>query len=86
MIFHIRLIVLGSMIGFFFTNEEVINYESAKKSNFDFFTTYYQEMAEQGVFLPPSQFEGLFLSTDHSDEDIQKTLQAIEIAFSKYKK
>ena len=40
-------------------------------------------MAEQGVFLPPSQYEGLFLSTEHSDEDIEQTIQAIEQAFSK---
>ena len=73
----------GSMIGFFFTNEKVINFETAKSSNLDFFASYYREMAEQGVFLPPSQFEGLFLSTAHSDEDIEKTLQAIEHSFSK---
>lgn len=72
----------GSMIGFFFTNEEVTNYEQAKTSNLDYFTTYYSEMANQGVFLPPSQFEGLFLSTVHSDEDIQKTLEAIEKSFA----
>ncbi|MGN7399845.1 glutamate-1-semialdehyde 2,1-aminomutase [Cytobacillus praedii] len=75
----------GSMIGFFFTNEQVINYDKAKASNLDYFAAYYREMANQGVFLPPSQFEGLFLSTEHSDEDIEKTLQAIEIAFSKLK-
>ncbi|QCJ43643.1 glutamate-1-semialdehyde-2,1-aminomutase [Bacillus sp. S3] len=75
----------GSMIGFFFTNEAVINYEKAKSSNLDFFAAYYREMANQGVFLPPSQFEGLFLSTEHSDEDIQKTIQAAEVAFSKLK-
>lgn len=72
----------GSMVGFFFTNEEVTNYEQAKSSNLEYFTTYYREMANQGVFLPPSQFEGLFLSTAHSDEDIQKTLEAIEKAFA----
>ena len=75
----------GSMIGFFFTNEEVINFEKAKTSNLEFFAEYYREMAEQGIFLPPSQFEGLFLSTAHTDEDIEKTIQAAEIAFSKLK-
>ncbi|MGG0716297.1 glutamate-1-semialdehyde 2,1-aminomutase [Robertmurraya massiliosenegalensis] len=75
----------GSMIGFFFTNEEVINYEKAKTSNLDFFASYYREMANLGVFLPPSQFEGLFLSTAHSDEDIEKTIAAAEAAFSKLK-
>ncbi|WP_336881755.1 glutamate-1-semialdehyde 2,1-aminomutase [Priestia koreensis] len=72
----------GSMIGFFFTNEDVVNYEKAKTSNLEYFATYYREMAHNGVFLPPSQFEGLFLSTSHSDEDIEKTIQAAEKAFA----
>lgn len=76
----------GSMIGFFFTKDDVINYDTAKQSDLAFFAAYYKEMADNGIFLPPSQFEGLFLSTEHSDEDINKTLQAIEVAFSKYKK
>jgi glutamate-1-semialdehyde 2,1-aminomutase len=75
----------GSMIGFFFTNEDVINYDKAKTSDLNFFASYYKDMAEQGVFLPPSQFEGLFLSTEHSDEDIEKTISAITHAFSNYK-
>ncbi|ALC89775.1 glutamate-1-semialdehyde aminotransferase [Bacillus sp. FJAT-18017] len=75
----------GSMIGIFFTNEKVTNYDIAKTSNLEFFAQYYAEMANQGVFLPPSQFEGLFLSTAHSDEDIEKTIQAAEVAFSKLK-
>lgn len=73
----------GSMIGFFFTNEHVYNYEKAKTSNLDYFARFYQEMANQGVFLPPSQFEGLFLSTAHTDEDIRKTIAAVEYSFSK---
>ncbi|MGJ7912318.1 glutamate-1-semialdehyde 2,1-aminomutase [Neobacillus sp. LXY-1] len=76
----------GSMIGFFFTSEVVTNYEKAKSSNLEFFAEYYRVMAEQGIFLPPSQFEGLFLSTEHSDEDIEKTIKAAEVAFSKLKK
>ena len=75
----------GSMIGFFFTDEEVINYETAKSSNLDFFAAYYREMANEGIFLPPSQFEGLFLSTAHTDEDIAKTISAVEKAFSTLK-
>lgn len=72
----------GSMIGFFFTNEKVTNFEKAKTSNLDFFSKFYREMADEGVFLPPSQFEGLFLSTAHTDEDLTKTLAAAEKAFS----
>ncbi|MFP3124846.1 glutamate-1-semialdehyde 2,1-aminomutase [Ectobacillus funiculus] len=76
---------VGSMVGFFFTNEKVVDYETAKTSNLEYFSAYYREMIEQGVFLPPSQFEGLFLSTAHSDKDIEQTIQAAEIAFSKLK-
>ncbi len=53
----------GSMIGIFFTNEDVVNYDTAKTSDLELFAAYYREMANNGVFLPPSQFEGLFLST-----------------------
>ncbi|MUK86962.1 glutamate-1-semialdehyde 2,1-aminomutase [Ornithinibacillus sp. L9] len=76
----------GSMVGVFFTDEPVINYETAQKSNLDYFAQYYRAMIEEGVFLPPSQFEGLFLSTAHSDEDIEKTIQAVRNAFSKINK
>ncbi|ANB56760.1 glutamate-1-semialdehyde-2,1-aminomutase [Anoxybacillus sp. B7M1] len=75
----------GSMIGFFFTNEKVVNYEKAKTSDLEMFAAYYREMVEQGVFLPPSQFEGMFLSTAHTDEDIEKTIEAAEKAFAKLK-
>jgi glutamate-1-semialdehyde 2,1-aminomutase len=75
----------GSMIGIFFTDNEVKNYEGAKSSDLDLFANYYREMANEGVFLPPSQFEGLFLSTAHTDEDIEKTIQAAEKAFQKIK-
>lgn len=75
----------GSMIGFFFTNEKVTNFETAKTSNLEFFSKFYREMANEGVFLPPSQFEGLFLSTAHTDEDLNKTIAAAEKAFSKLK-
>ena len=75
----------GSMVGIFFTDEKVINYETAKTSNLEYFAAYYREMVEQGVFLPPSQFEGLFLSTAHSDADIEATIAAAEIAISKLK-
>src|SRR5690606_33380712 len=75
----------GSMLGVFFTNEKVINFETAKTSNLEYFAKYYQAMIEEGVFLPPSQFEGLFLSTAHTDEDIEKTIAAVRSAFSKLK-
>ncbi len=80
-----RLTKAGSMVGFFFTNKEVTNYEDAKTSDLKMFASYYQYMLQEGVFLPPSQFEGMFLSTAHSDEDIEKTIQAVEKSFSQLK-
>ncbi len=73
---------VGSMVGFFFTDQEVINYETAQTSDLDRFAKYYRGMINEGVFLPPSQFEGLFLSTAHTDEHIDQTIQAVNHVFS----
>lgn len=76
----------GSMFGVFFTNEPVIDFETTQMSNLNYFAQYYRAMIEEGIFLPPSQFEGIFLSTAHTDEDIEKTVQAVRTAFSKIEK
>lgn len=76
----------GSMIGFFFTNENVTNYDIAKTSDLDFFANYYQLMAEEGIFLPASQFEGMFLSMAHTEEHIAKTVDAFHKVFEKLAK
>ncbi|HAK1367466.1 TPA: glutamate-1-semialdehyde 2,1-aminomutase [Listeria monocytogenes] len=68
----------GSMFGFFFTDQKVINFDTAKTSNLEFFRNYYREMLGQGIFLPPSQFEGVFISTMHTEKDIDKTLEAFD--------
>ncbi|OHO93419.1 glutamate-1-semialdehyde aminotransferase [Staphylococcus sp. HMSC057G10] len=73
----------GSMIGYFLNEGPVINFEEANKSNLELFSQMYREMAKEGVFLPPSQFEGTFLSTAHSKEDIEKTIQAFDTALSR---
>ncbi|MCP3030482.1 glutamate-1-semialdehyde 2,1-aminomutase [Halobacillus sp. A1] len=72
----------GSMVGVFFNEDPVVNFETANASNLDMFAKYYQGMIEEGIFLPPSQFEGLFLSTAHTEEDIEKTIKAVEQVFS----
>lgn len=73
----------GAMMGFFFNEGPVTNYQQAKSCNLSHFRKYFATMIEQGISLPPSQFEGVFLSTRHSDEDIEKTIQAAEQAFKK---
>ncbi|MFJ7826948.1 glutamate-1-semialdehyde 2,1-aminomutase [Psychrobacillus sp. NPDC096623] len=73
----------GSMIGFFLTNENVINFDTAKTSDLELFAKYFRLMAEEGIYLPPSQFEGLFLSSAHTVEHIEKTIQAFHTVFEK---
>jgi glutamate-1-semialdehyde 2,1-aminomutase len=67
---------LGSMYSLFFSDEPVIDFESAKKSNTALFGKYFQAMLKRGVYLAPSQFESLFLSTALTDDLIQKILDA----------
>lgn len=61
----------GSMIGYFLNEGPVTNFDEANKSDLELFSNMYREMAKEGVFLPPSQFEGTFLSTSHTKEDIE---------------
>ncbi|WP_347862645.1 glutamate-1-semialdehyde 2,1-aminomutase [Salimicrobium sp. PL1-032A] len=75
----------GSMVGVFFNEDDVIDFETASNSDTDRFAAYYQGMIEEGIFLPPSQFEGLFLSTAHTDEDIEKTIEAAKKVFATLK-
>ncbi|TDM10669.1 glutamate-1-semialdehyde-2,1-aminomutase [Macrococcus lamae] len=72
----------GSMIGFFLNDQDVTNFETASKSDVKLFAKMYKEMAANGIFLPPSQFEGMFLSTQHTREDIEKTLKAFDNALN----
>ncbi len=78
--------LLGSMFTVFFTEKEVTDYATALTSDQDAFKIYFHSMLEQGIYLPPSQFETNFISLAHSDEDFEKTLQAAEIAFGEVAK
>lgn len=69
---------IGSMYSLFFTEEDVIDFESAKTSDTALFGKYFQAMLHRGVYLAPSQFETLFLSTALTDDLIGKILQAHE--------
>ena len=73
----------GSMIGFFLTEGPVTDFDSANKSDLDLFRAMYQALLAEGIYLPPSQFEGMFLSTKHTEEDIQTTITAFDNALSK---
>jgi glutamate-1-semialdehyde 2,1-aminomutase len=69
---------LGSMFSMFFTDKEVYDFESAKTSDTALFGKYFQAMLRRGIYLPPSQFESLFLSTALTEDHINKILQANE--------
>ncbi|MDF2648071.1 MAG: glutamate-semialdehyde aminotransferase [Paenibacillus sp.] len=67
---------VGSMICPFFTEKAVTNYDTAKTSDLAKFNAYFGHMLDLGVSVAPSQFEGMFVSTVHSDEDIAATIDA----------
>jgi glutamate-1-semialdehyde 2,1-aminomutase len=67
---------VGSMICPFFTNQAVTNYEEAKTSDLALFNRYFANMLDLGVSVAPSQFEGMFVSAAHTDEDIDATIEA----------
>ena len=69
-----------SMTEVYFTDNEVYDFESAKNVDTKAFDKYFHTLLENGVFIAPSQYECVFLSSAHSLEDIDKTLDAMEIA------
>jgi len=73
----------GSMINPFFTKEKVIDFKTAQTSDTDKFKTFFWKMIENGVFLPPSQFESWFLSTKLSKKDLKKIKEAVAVAMKK---
>ena len=58
------------------------NYDDARAANRTTYAAYYHEMRERGILLPPSQNEVMFLSTEHTDADIDETIAAIDASFS----
>lgn len=74
---------VGGMFGIFFTTQnEVTSYQHAIKCDVEKFNLFFHKMLEQGVYLAPSAFEAGFMSLAHTDEDIDRTLQAADIAFA----
>lgn len=68
------------MFTLFFTKEDVFDFESAKTSDTKKFAQFWQNLLEEGVYWPPSQFEAAFVSTMHTDFDLDETLKAFEAA------
>ena len=71
---------VGSLLTAFFTDKAVTDYESACTSDRDKYAAYFNFLLENGIYTAPSQFEAMFVSAAHSDEDIDITCNVIEKA------
>ena len=67
----------GSLLSVFFTDRPVENYDDALTCDTDLFARFFRHMLSRGIYLAPSQFEAVFVSTVHSDEDLEETVAAI---------
>jgi len=72
---------VGSMMTWFFTPAPVTDYDTAKHSETGRFKRFFHAMIERGIYLPPSQFEALFVSAVHTEQDIARTVQAARESF-----
>jgi glutamate-1-semialdehyde 2,1-aminomutase len=73
--------VVGSLLTIFFAHGPIHNYSDAKNSDTAQFAKFFQEMLARGIFLPPSQYEALFVSAAHTDADIDRTIHAAHESF-----
>ena len=64
---------LGSMLTIFFTDSSPKNFDDVKKCNFKDFGNFFRHILNQGIMFPPSQFETIFVSSAHTEKDINKT-------------
>ena len=74
---------VGSLGSLFFTDQPVVDYTSAKTSDTKKFAEYFRYMLENGVYIAASQFEAMFISDAHTDEEIQHTLNIMHNYFEK---
>jgi len=72
---------VGAMWTWFFNSDPVTNYDDAAKSDTAVFGGFHRAMLEQGIWLPPSQFEAAFLSTAHGQAEVDATIEAARNAF-----
>jgi len=68
-------------LGLFFTEKRVSNFAEAQTSDLTMFAKYFKGMLERGIYLAPSQYEALFVSSAHSEGDIQATILAAREVF-----
>ena len=74
---------VGSLGCMFFTGTPVVNYATAKTSDTSDYAAYFTSMLEQGIYLAPAQFEAMFLSAAHTEEELAYTLECIQKALGR---
>jgi len=74
----VRINRAASMLTMFFTNEDVTDFATAKQSDTDRYAAYFRSMLDRGIFLAPSQYEAMFVSAAHSDDDLAATIEAAQ--------
>ncbi len=67
---------VGGLAGFFFSEHEVTNYERAQATDGETYARFHAGMLERGIYLPPSRFEALFITTAHTEEHIDRVAEA----------
>ncbi len=72
----VRINRAGSMLTVFFTAEPVTDFASASRSDTERYAAFFRRMLARGIFLPPSQFEAMFVSLAHGDDEIRETREA----------
>ncbi|MDH4249176.1 MAG: glutamate-1-semialdehyde 2,1-aminomutase, partial [Deltaproteobacteria bacterium] len=78
----VQTTVYGAMMGFFFADQPIRNYTEALRCDVPRFTRFFKSLLEDGVYLAPSAFEAAFVSTAHTDQDIDQTLEAMRRAMA----
>ncbi len=77
---------VGAMGSLFFTEEKVVDQETAKTTDTEKYAAYFHAMLEEGIYLPPSQFEAFFFGTSHGDAELEATLKAQRRALERAQK
>ena len=72
---------VGSLLTVFFTEQSVTGYDQARSSDPERFRLWYNGLLQRGIYAAPSQFEAMFLSSAHTDEDIQRVIDAAREIF-----
>ena len=67
---------IGGLAGFFFAQEDVLNYDDARATEADPYARFFRGMLHHGVYLPPSRFEALFISAAHTEEHVDRIVDA----------